>query len=42
LTCCRSDLFTEWLSHPKHNGYALSPKIEMELWRKVNPGIFPE
>lgn len=33
---------TEWLAHPKHSGYALPPKIEMELWRKVNPGIFPD
>lgn len=32
----------QWLSHPKHNGYSIPPKVEMEVWRTVNPGIFPE
>ena len=33
---------TAWLSHPKHNGFSIPPRDEMEVWRKVNPGIFPQ
>jgi hypothetical protein len=32
---------TAWLSHPAHNGFSIPPKLELEIWRQVNPGIFP-
>jgi hypothetical protein len=31
---------TEWLAHPKHNGLSIPRKDELEVWRRVNPGIF--
>ncbi len=32
---------TAWLAHPKHDGFSIPPKHELEVWRQVNPGIFP-
>lgn len=31
---------TAWVSHPASDGFGLPPKIEMEIWRRFNPGIF--
>jgi hypothetical protein len=33
----------DWVSHPDWNEYDLVPEgIEMEIWRRHNPGIFPQ
>lgn len=34
------DTCTAWISHPANDGFGLPPKIEMEIWRQFNPGIF--
>ncbi|MEY4563491.1 MAG: hypothetical protein RLZZ618_2768 [Pseudomonadota bacterium] len=31
---------TDCVSHPKHDGHGLPSDIELDLWRRHNPGIF--
>ena len=30
----------DWVRHPKFDGYGLPSEIELEIWRRHNPGIF--
>ena len=31
----------DWVRHPKFDGYSLPSAIELEIWQRHNPGIFP-